>query len=782
MKEYLHSFSKLEFDKVKKHFQRYASTDIGREHIERLSPSTSLEDIQKNLSFVSEMKHLLEITDAPPLEILPDIRFSLHRTSIENYSLPASELRKIAQVLETTQNIASFFTRRKTEFPLLLSLSSQLQVNSILQFNINRAIDENGEVKDSATKELGQIRRQIVEKSDHLRNRLETILKAVAEKDYIQEEIITTRDSRMVIPVKIEYKNRVPGFIHSTSASGATVFVEPTETLELNNDIRTLQFKEQREIERILRDLTEQVGEVKDTLLVNILLLGDIDFILAKAKYSIEIIGVEPIITTDGGIRLIDARHPLLLLHHKRDETIPLNLHIGPETRTIVISGPNAGGKSVALKTIGLLSILAQSGCHIPAVSGSELPIFTELFVDIGDEQSIEDDLSSFSSHLKNLKELVENVTVNSLVLIDELGSGTDPVEGASLAAAILESLTNLGCTTVATTHHGSLKTFAFETPGVENAAMEFDQATLRPTYKFKLGLPGSSYAMEMAERIDFPELVVKKAKELRGSSAYNFDKLINDLQRQSNELTEELNHVKREKVRLDELTRSYKDKISSLQKDMKEIRQKAVLEAETIVERANSAIESTIKEIKEHAAEKEIVRSVRQEIKKLVTEVDHLKKDFHTEEAAEPDFVPGNTVRLKHSNSLGEILQKVDSSHYLVLVGNLKVKIAQKELQLSNEQPQKHLKSAAHLSQGEVKREVDLRGMYGDEAIEAIEKLFDEAILSGLNRVDIIHGKGTGALRKRVTAFLKNNPAVKSYRLGEWNEGGTGVTVVELA
>ena len=517
MKQFLTAFAKLEFDKVKKHIQRYAISDLGRELIEELYPSSSSEEIRYRLSLVSEMKRLVEAEGLLPLDYLIDVRATLHRSGIENYVLSPEELRSVALVLQTLRGIQSYMQRRAQTHALLASCTTRIESNQSLERNINDAIDEDGKVKDSASKHLGSIRRQIIERGSRLRSDLCRILKAVGEKDWLQDDIITTREGRMVIPIKSEHKNRVPGFIHSSSSSGATVFIEPTETLALNNDIRTLQFEEQREMERILRLLTEQVGGEKESINSGLSELTRLDQLQAMARHSLAMKGAEPKITDGKFIRLIQAYHPILLERHKREEVVPLNVEIGAECRTIVITGPNAGGKSVAMKTVGLLAILAQSGCHIPASAESELPVFSEIFVEVGDEQSIENDLSSFSSHLTNLKLIVEEATRASLVLIDEIASGTDPTEGSAIAAAVLERLTSKECTTIVTTHHGALKSFAYETSHVENAAMEFDSGTLTPTYRFRLGIPGSSYAIEMAERIKFQVGVVQRARELRG-------------------------------------------------------------------------------------------------------------------------------------------------------------------------------------------------------------------------------------------------------------------------
>ncbi|MBI5214320.1 MAG: endonuclease MutS2 [Ignavibacteriae bacterium] len=782
MREHLNSFSKLELDKVIAHISRYTTSDLGREHVEKLSPLSSLDEIRYQLSLVSEMKRLLEGVGYPPLDSIPDVRIGLHRTSIENFALPADELRKIALLLDTSKKCYTFFSRIKTQFPLLFEQVSKLYLNKILEYNINSAIDESGVVKDSATKELQTIRRQITDKSGGLRNKLESLVKTISAKDWLQEELITSRDGRMVIPIKIEHKNKVPGFIHSSSASGATVFIEPTETLELNNEIRTLQFQELREIEKILKALTEQVRECRDALLFNLEILGLIDFVQAKAKYSLEILGNEPIVKPHGSLKLMNARHPLLFQRHKLKDIVPLNFEISENVRTVIITGPNAGGKSVALKSVGLLCLMVQAGCHVSAFGESEIPIFSDIFVDIGDEQSIENDLSSFSSHLKNLHQIIENANDCSLVLIDEIGSGTDPVEGSALSAAVLERLTNLGCLTIATTHHGSLKVFAYETPHIENAAMEFDQATLQPTYRFRYGVPGSSYAIEMAQRMSLAESLIARAKEFLGNKSYNLEQLIAELERHSQQLTKELQEVRQEKDKLEGLRISYQAKIDSLQKEIKQIKSQAVTEAKEIVSKAHSTVERVVKEIKEQSAQKEIVKTAKTEIKSLSVEMDTLEDTLEVEQTVDSPFAVGQSVRLKRTNSTGEILDVVDKDNFLVLMGDLKVKVHRRELRPAEHKATLKSKPSLKEEKREVKQELDLRGMYGDEAVEAIDKFFDEAILTGLHRVDIIHGKGTGALRKRVAEYLKNDTRVKSSRLGEWNEGGMGVTIVELA
>src|ERR1051326_2062422 len=773
MIEFLNSFIKLEFDKVKRHIHRYALSDLGREHLENLTPSSDPKEIKYRLSLVTEMKQILEGDEYPPLENIFDLRIPLHRASIEDYVLPSEDLHRIALVLDTSRKIQSYFARRGDVYVLLHSLVYDIHVEKILQYNINQAIDDDAKVRDSASKELSVVRRQIREKRDSLKKSLESILKSVDGKDWIQEEIITTRDGRMVLPVKVEHKNHLPGFIHSSSASGATVFIEPTVTLELNNEIRSLEFQEQREIEKILRDLTRQVREVKDHLFRNIQILGELDFIHSRSKYSIEVLGIEPSITRDGRLKLRDAYHPILLGKHKRADVQPLNMDLDSAIHTLVITGPNAGGKSVAMKTAGLLSILMQAGCHVPVSPESEMRIFSEIFVDMGDEQSIENDLSSFSSHLKNLKLIIEHATTSSLVLIDEIGSGTDPIEGSSLAAAILERLTGIGCLTIVTTHHGSLKAFAFESPHIENGAMEFDQETLSPTYRFRAGIPGSSYAIEMAQRMKLPEDIIERSQQLKGSQAMKLEDLIVDLEKRSQELKLKLDEVNSEKEQLRSSMELHRNKVTVLESEVKRVKARAADEARTILEQANSVVEKAVREIKEKSADRKVIQSAKDEIRTLKENVQIMHDELSEGDIAAPaHFNVGDRVQLKNGDSQGVIASKLDETTFLVLIGGMKVKIRREDLVpiAHHDEGPRRSSFSIESTPAEVKSEVDLRGMFGDEAISAVEKVLDNAIVQGLHRIDIIHGKGTGALRKKVTEFLKNNRAIKSYRLGEWN------------
>ncbi|MGD0339373.1 MAG: endonuclease MutS2 [Bacteroidota bacterium] len=779
-------FQKLEFSKIQQRLVHYTTSELGRSLADHVTPDTSSSTITLALTKVTELKRILESDDPFPVEGIRDIRSALQRASIEGSALPPPDLFSILSTQRTARALRTYFQRRATAYPLLSEAAVSLFIDKVLEYNIDQAIDEEGHVKDNASKNLHEIRRGMVAKSASLRKKLETILKNVALEGFVQEEIITTREGRMVLPVKVEYKGQVPGFIHSASASGATVFIEPAETLEMNNEIRNLQFEEQREIERILRKLTDQIREVKDALLLNCAVLGEIDFIYAKAMYSIEIIGSQPIIYSEGPLRLYDARHPVLLQRHRRDDVIPLSLTLGDAYRTLIITGPNAGGKSVAMKTVGLLALMVQSGLHIPASSHSEFPVFNSVFVDIGDEQSVENDLSTFSSHLRNLNQIVSQADNTSLVLIDEIGAGTDPTEGGALAAAILQDLTQKGAFTIATTHHGALKAFAHETPRVSNGAMEFDQSTLQPTYRFKAGIPGSSYALEIARRLGIPDNIITNARTLIGTQKDRLENLLADLELRSQQLQSEIKAIQKAQEELKQSKDEYELKNRTFKKELKEIRKQAVDQAEEITRHINTTIERVVREIRESDASKEILAKTKKEIAQIQNDVKQLRKELAPEEGGmiPEEIHHGDHVRLHTGSDIGEVVEVINNNHEaIVAFGSLKMRceIAHLRKVQSPKPASQYVNTTSFQGSEEFRREIDLRGMLGDEAIAAVDKFLDEAFVAGLRRVDIIHGKGTGALRKKINEFLKTHPHVKSQRLGEWNEGSTGVTVVEL-
>jgi DNA mismatch repair protein MutS2 len=778
-------YSKLEFDRIRERLKVHASSDLGKQLVEEITPFTELVQLSDELGRVSECKLILETDDPPPLDGIKDVRASLQKAGMVDSYVSAPELHDILSTLRASRLLKQFLAKRKDRCPLLGQIGSAIHADRVLEYNIDQAVDESGSVRDSASKELREVRRAIRLKSEDLRARLEAILKRYSKKGYAQEEIVTTRDGRMVVPVKVEHKHHVPGFIHSSSSSGATVFIEPAETLEMNNGIRTLRFAEQREVERILRGLTGQIREARADLLSSILALARLDFIFAKGKYSIEILGSQPVITDHAPLTLLQARHPILLQKHNRDDVVPLDLELGKDFYTLIITGPNAGGKTVALKTVGLLSLMLISGLHVPASADSTFPFFKEIFIDIGDEQSIENDLSSFTSHLLNLKGLLGEANDQSLVLVDEIGAGTDPTEGGALAAAVLSSLTAKKSFTIATTHHGALKAFAHETQGFENGAMEFDQITLRPTYRFKSGIPGSSYAVEIAERLGLPVPIIMTARDLLGSDRDTLERLLASVEQRSQELAVEHEKSQKQNSRLAALIGEYESKIRAIEHERKEQRTAALSQAKQIIDQANAIIESTVKEIKTQGGAREAVRQARTDIQTFKESVDSQMRILAEEsvhEVSSETIHEGDWVKVRGHNEVGLVTSCSDDGQSTVAeFGGVHIQVKRRDL-VRAEQPSSSGRTSGFVpTEDTFKGEIDLRGMTGAEAVSAVDKFLDDALMSSLHSLRIIHGKGTGALRKRITEHLKTDPRVKSSRLGEWNEGGAGVTIISL-
>jgi DNA mismatch repair protein MutS2 len=771
---------KLEYNTVVERISQLAVSESGRLHTLQLIPQTIRSIIELELKKVSEAKELLIADGTIPLEGSKNIIAALKKTTVENQVLTVTELLEIASTIRVSRTLKTFLAKRSALYPSIGIYHEQLFADKIVEHHINEALNEHGFVKDTASRELREIRHSIITATDALRQQLESILRQVSEQDFLQEDIITTRDGRFVIPVKVEYKHKVPGFIHSTSASGGTVFIEPADSLAFNNTLRELQLREQHEIHRILADLTKQVGEIREPLESSFDALTELDVIFARAKYSIEIIGNPPALASAPSIKLHDARHPILLRHLKREQVVPLTIELGKDEETLVITGPNAGGKTVAMKTVGLLTLCAQAGIHIPAGSESEVFPFQNVFADIGDDQSIENDLSTFSSHLISLRHIIEEADGSSLVLIDEIGAGTDPAEGSALAAAVLQALTARKAITIATTHHGVLKAFAHETPGMSNASMEFDQNSLRPTYHFRSGVPGSSYAFELAERLGIPHTLLNQARKQVGEEKTKLESLLFELERQSQEYKKQLRETSKEKERLESLVLSYEQKMIQLKRELGTIRKKAVEEAKEIVQQAQIKVEHSVKEIRESGAEREIVRSSRQVLKQLSEELQNITVEEKTITQNYESICRGDIVRIRDGHERGEVIE-IQGNHAIVLCGTTRLRIVLTDLRREQKKHVHHVVAASTITSLEAKNEIDLRGLFGDDAIAQTQTFLDNAYVAGLHRVDIIHGKGTGALRKRIGEFLGTYPHIKTYRLGEWNEGGVGVTVVEL-
>jgi DNA mismatch repair protein MutS2 len=594
---------KLEFHKVLKFIANYAVTDGGKAAVDLLKPLTDKDIIVYNLKLVEEAKDFLIKKGSSPLEFIPDIKEDIFKSRIEGSILNTKKILDIKKLAAVSRLIRSLF-QKEEEYNLLKALTSDLMADKNLENQIEKVLTPEGEVKDSASIELRKIRNEIIKKKEELTKSINKIIKRLKDEDFVREDYLTLRDGRMVIPIKAEHKRHIKGFIHSESSTGQTVYIEPEETLELNNEIVSLFFAEQREVERILRELTKIIGDKSKELYDSYDLIIKIDSIFARANYSIEVMGCFPDIEQNKNFRILDGNHPLLLKKLGRSSTVPLNFELGNE-KVIIITGPNAGGKTVVLKTIGLLSLMLQAGIHIPVNPDSNFLIFKKILLDIGDQQSIEDDLSTFSSHLKNLKMISEAADESSLVLLDEIGTGTDPTEGSALAAAFLKKLLSKSSLTFATTHHGNLKIFAFEVEGINNASMQFDHNSLSPTYKFKIGVPGSSYAFEIAEKSGLDKNIIQDAKTYIDSEKHNLEKFISEVEAKSFELEKKLNETELENLRLKSLSNLYKNSYEKIEKEKKEIIKKTKDNAEKFLLDLNKKFENTIRKIKESNAEK---------------------------------------------------------------------------------------------------------------------------------------------------------------------------------
>ncbi|MBL0177144.1 MAG: endonuclease MutS2 [Ignavibacteria bacterium] len=590
------AIDKLEFALVRQTIGARAVSVFGRERIDALEPSTVFAEVRDELDRVTEYGRLLDADDRPPLDTVDDCRAALHRAAIESSLVASQDLRQVLQALVVFRQLAAFFSKREERVPLLAGLAAQLFADKLLEFHIDRVIDEEGNVKDAASRELRQIRKDLIEKTGQLRRKMENILKRVAEDQLVQEELVTLRDGRMVLPVKSEYKRQIQGFIHSTSASGQTVYIEPTETLDLNNDIRDLEFAEIREIGKILTELTDRVRPHVASLLQSLDVYGELDSLAARARYGQSAGASAPAMQVRGALQIIQARHPLLLLHKKAADVVPLDIALADPETTVVITGPNAGGKSVAMKCVGLLVLMAQSGIPVPCDPRSVFPMYAGVYVDIGDEQSVENDLSTFSSHVRRLAGIVDAADARSLVLIDEIGTGTDPSEGSALGASILETLTARQAHVIATTHHGMLKAFAHEHPMMTNAAMEFDLQSLEPTYRFRAGLPGSSYAFEITRRHGMDGRIIDRAKEILGTRSEALEHLLADVEKKSQDLGQQLRGAeaaeRSHRAKVEELD----EKLAVLKREAKNIKQDALEEAKTLLRDANAAIEHAVR------------------------------------------------------------------------------------------------------------------------------------------------------------------------------------------
>lgn len=784
--------AKLEFDKVKNILKEYAVSDITRERIDKLEPQKDLPLIRRLQKETSEGVALLKRGFRLPLENIPDISSSLKRAKF-GAVLSNRELLDVAQIMKTSRVIKKNWEEWKIEgYEILQNLVTSLHNFYSLEEKIFKAILNEEEIADNASPALASLRKEKKVLFSRIREKLESIISSPSFQKFLQEPIVTIRQGRYVVPVKQEFRTSVPGIIHDQSSSGATLYIEPLSVLELNNELRRIEIEEKKEEERILKELTKKVADNYDSIKNSYEVILELDFILAKANYSIEINGIEPMFNEKGYLNIKRGRHPLLIL---KGEVVPVDLYLGDKFHVLVITGPNTGGKTVTLKTVGLFAIMAQSGLHLPAEEGTEIAVFNEVFADIGDEQSIEQSLSTFSSHMKNIVEIIENADEKSLVLLDELGAGTDPAEGAALAMAILNYFYERGIRTIATTHYSELKTFAFSRDGMENASVEFDVETLSPTYKLTIGIPGKSNALEIAKRLGLRHELLETAKEFLKKENLELEGLLKSLEEERKKLNEEIK-------RLNELKENYYKKITYLEEAKKKLAEKeekiiekAREKAKSILEKAKEEAEDIIEELKkvedldERQNKDRIIELARKRLRENLGELKDEKPLIKKSKKLLKDenFKPGDRVFVEGLNQEGFIVEiNEKEKEALVSIGIMKINLPLNAMSKVEEASTGAKDSISYSTISiekakNIESKIDLRGLTLDEAILKVEKYLDDARVAGLPSIMIIHGKGTGILRKGIQDLLKKRKDVKTFRPGNYNEGGIGVTVVEF-
>lgn len=777
----------LEYFKIRDEVSNYCTSSIGRSHIDNLIPSVEFTVVRKLLEEMDEGMTILRLRGNVPMGGMTDIRPHAKRAQIGGMLSP-TELMEIASTIRASKILRQFLENvaesEDVKIPHFIEKKEAIPILTALEHEINDCIDENGAVLDSASSTLRSIRQQLRIQVSRVREKLESYTRGANAAKMLSDSIITIRNDRYVIPVKSEYRSHYGGIIHDQSSSGQTLFVEPSAVVQINNDIRSLRVKEQEEINRILIKLTAEVEIVGHDIFVLVSVLGEIDVILAKAKYGQAQKCTMPIINNEGYIRLVKARHPLIPL----ETAVPNTIEFGKDITTIVITGPNTGGKTVTLKTVGLCTLMAQSGLPIPALDGSEVALFESVFADIGDEQSIEQSLSTFSSHMVNIVDILKKYDDKSLIIFDELGAGTDPQEGAALAISILDAVHGTGARVMATTHYPELKAYGYNRPGVANASVEFDIETLSPTYKLLIGVPGRSNAFEISERLGLPAYIINQAQTFTGTDRGEVNSMIASLENSRRQAEKDAEETEAHLVEARKVKADVELRLAELEQSKEKLEQKAKDKAKKIVDEARREAEDIISELRKMQSnthnfvkEHELI-DAKKRLDAALPDNPVLKKQKKLNEMAK-ELKSGDEVKVLSFGQKGTLLEKLSKTEWSVQIGMLKMKLDESDLEFVKPEKQKQTVSVNSIRGRDtnVKLELDLRGERYEDAIMRTEKYLDDALLSNYPRISIIHGKGTGVLRQAIQQFLKNHSRVKSYRFGEAGEGGHGVTVVEL-
>lgn len=798
----------LEYNKILTMLTDFATSPMAKKRCDRLKPQRDIATINALQEETRDALLRLHRQGNVSFTGLTDIGASIKRLEVKG-TLTARELLDVAALLSTAQNVRKYgdgsdladtVTARNADedeqvcrYDSLTERFNQLVPLEHISSEIRRCILAEDEIADDASSKLKSIRRNIKLANDRIHQQLSKLLQNEATKDKLQDSLITMRNGRYCVPVKQEYRSQVPGMIHDQSGSGSTLFIEPMAVVNLNNEIKELANEELIEIENILEDLSLRAAEVVEDISYDMSVLTELDFIFARAKFARSYNGSQPTFNTDGIIDIRGGRHPLLEKH----SVVPVDIRLGEDYNLLIVTGPNTGGKTVSLKTLGLFTLMGQAGLHIPALEGSRLAVFDDVFADIGDEQSIEQSLSTFSSHMSNVVYIVNHASANTLCLFDELGGGTDPVEGAALAIAILNFLKNMGARCMATTHYSELKTYALSTDGVENASCEFDVASLKPTYKLMIGVPGKSNAFAISSKLGLPDYIITSAREQLDNDAVDMETLIADLEKSKRSIEEDKKAIEEYKAEADALKKRLQEKESELTAKKSEILQKAREEARDIVEEAKEVADQTIRDYNKWRSNpnKADMRTMEEKRGKLRDKIKDYNKagvsntPARTSNHKAKDFHIGDAVEVISMNAKGTVTSLPDSKGIVtVQMGILSSKLPISDLIILQdkgfvtEAERSRTKSRSITGKAMTfSPELNVMGKTVDEAIMEIDKYLDDAVLSHMNKVTIIHGKGTGALRKGIHQYLKKHPLVKSFRAGEFGEGEYGVTIVEL-
>lgn len=802
----------LEFDKLKNLLKRYTVSELGNARVDKLAPSDSLDIVRNLLKLCTEVKSIQQQSGDIPLNGLTDIGQILRQASISGAILEPEAFLNVVKVAELPSQIKKKFNNQDREdFPRLLYIVDSLPVFDEIVKIISYCISPEGTVLDRASSDLRAIRRKLIKSRENIHQKLEAILRSPDHQKSIQESVITFRNNRYVIPIKQDARPFFSGVVQGQSTSGATYFMEPLSIVEMNNALHEAVEAENREIRKILLDLTDRIRERIDDFESALNLLAELDFLNAKARFSNELNAVEPKLNTNGVVNLSEARHPLLEFqvransqskkqkksesakpeHRQPTRVVPTDVRVGKSFKTLVITGPNTGGKTVVLKTVGLLCLMAQSGLHIPAASGSKLPIFNHIFADIGDDQNIEQSLSTFSSHITKIAEMLNAIenseSAHTLVLLDEIGAGTDPTEGTALGMAILAWLSERNVSTIVTTHYGALKAYTHTQNNLENASMEFDGSTLKPTYRLKIGVPGSSNALKIAEQLGLPSRILADAESNLGNNNIAVEDLLIQLQQTQQELDTERQQL-HEKIHLAETEyQKHRELIDTFEKEQQTRLQDAEKEALKIVSTARRTVDNVVADIRREQASK---ASIREAFTKIETAKKQLKPDPPKKQTKKNKLSVkvGDKVRIIKLNRFGEIttIDKHSSTPLQIRVGSMQMQLSYNDI--DNVVPKKESQNLTtsvlemqYSKANSVKEELCIHGMLVKEGLDITDKYLDDAYLAGLLTVRILHGKGTGALRGAVHEVLDANPHVANYQYAPHNEGGEGVTVVKF-